>query len=160
MAKIGVHFLVLFFGLVYNFYKWLYFLLLVDCSHYGCHPSMKVVPQFFPVARNFLLRALRMFRCTQGKGFPLCLVPHPGLCCLVSIQFYRKGLCSLRRKAVDRKGQSGTRLKNSIWNLSLFVTSKKRFKSKTFQHFPALPLSDSGAEVVIKVTPLVLWPFS
>ena len=64
--------------------------------------------------------------------------------------------CSLRRKAVDRKGQSGTRLKNSIWNLSLFVTSKKRFKSKTFQHFPALPLSDSGGEVVIKVTPLVL----
>ena len=113
MAKIGVHFLVLFFGLVYNFYKWLYFLLLVDCSHYGCHPSMKVVPQFFPVARNFLLRAFSR-------------------CCFVSIQFYRIGFGSLRRKAVDLKGQSGTRLKNSIWNLSIFVSSKKRFKSKTF----------------------------
>ena len=42
-----------------------------------------------------------------------------------------------KAKAVDRKGQSGTRLKDSIWNLSIFVTSKKRFKSKTFQHFPA-----------------------
>ena len=79
------------FGLVYSFYKWLYFLLLVECSHYGCHPSMKVVPQFFPVARNFLLRAFSS-------------------CCFVSIQPYRIGFGSLRRKAVDRKGQSGTRL--------------------------------------------------
>ena len=68
MAKIGVSFLGPIFGLVYNFYKRLYFLLLVDCSHYGCHPSMKVVPQFFPVARNFLLRAFSR-------------------CCFVSIQF-------------------------------------------------------------------------
>ena len=60
MVKIGVHFLVLFLDW-FVFYFWLYFLLLVECSHYGCHPSMKVVPQFFPVAQNFLLRALRMF---------------------------------------------------------------------------------------------------
>ena len=113
MAKIGVHFLVLFFGLVYNFYKWLYFLLLVDCSHYGCHPSMKVVPQFFPVARNFLLRAFSR-------------------CCFVSIQFYRIGFGSLRRKAVDLKGQSGTRLKIPYGICPFFVSSKKRFKSKTF----------------------------
>ena len=140
MAKIGVHFLVLFFGLVYNFYKWLYFLLLVDCSHYGCHPSMKVVPQFFPVARNFLLRAFSR-------------------CCFVSIQFYRIGFGSLRRKAVDLKGQSGTRLKNSIWNLSIFVSSKNVSNLR----LSALPCSSSlrfGGEVVLMVTPLVPWPFS
>ena len=95
-------------------------------------PSTKVVPQFsrcseLPTAgfKNVLMNT--------GYGFfPLCLVPHPGLCCLVSIQFDKEGFCSLRRKAVDCKGQSGTRPKNSIWNLSILVTFLKRFKSKPF----------------------------
>ena len=112
MAKIGVHFLVLFFGLVYNFYKWLYFLLLVDCSHYGCHPSMKVVPQFFPLL---------------GTS---CCGPLVGVFCFNTI--FRIGFGSLRRKAVDLKGQSGTRLKIPYGICPFFVSSKKRFKSKTF----------------------------
>ena len=97
-------------------------------------PSMKVVPKFFPVARNFLLRAFRMFWWTQGKGFPFAWFRT--LVCAVLFQYNSIGkvLCSLRRKAVDRKGQSGTHLKipygicpfllrpKNVSNLRLFST--------------------------------------
>ena len=156
MAKIGGSFFGPNFGLVYIFYKWLYLLLQVECSHYGC---LQVRRSFrsFPVARNFLLRALRMFWWTQGMGFFHFAWSHT-LVCAVLFQYnsIRKVFCSLRRKAVDCKGQSGTRPKNSIWNLSILVTFLKRFKSKPFSALFVLPLSDLGGEVVIKVTPLVL----
>ena len=103
-------------------------------------PSMKVVPQFFPVARNFLLRAFSR-------------------CCFVSIQFYRIGFGSLRRKAVDLKGQSGTRLKFHME----FVHFLFRPKNVSNLRLSALPCSSSlrfGGEVVLMVTPLVPWPFS
>ena len=66
---------------------------------------------------------------------------------------------SLRRKAVDLKGQSGSRLKF----LMEFVHFLFCPKNVSNLRLSALPCSSSlrfGGEVVLMVTPLVPWPFS
>ena len=72
-----------------------------------------------------------------GYGHPTLFGPAPNsVLARFNTEFDRKGIVQAKAKAVDLKSQSSTRPK-AKWTLANFVSSKKRSKSRSFQHFPA-----------------------
>ena len=120
MAKIGGSILCPTCGLVFSFLQNMALFPLASWRQpLWLPPSMKVVPQFCPVARNFLLRALECSVEHRVGAFQF-VWPHTQV---GAVSFHykldRKGLVFVKAKAVDRRSQSGTRLKDPIWNLSI-----------------------------------------
>ena len=101
MAKIGCSIFCPISGLVFSFLQtWLYFPLASWRQPLWLPPSMKVVPQFCPVARNFLLRALdcSVEHRSRVGAFPLFGPTPRSVLSRFITNLIGKVLCLLRRR--------------------------------------------------------------
>ena len=102
---------------------------------------MKVVPQFCPVARNFLLRALEcsVEHRSRVGAFPLFGPTPRSVLSRFITNLIGKVWCSLRRRPLT-VGVSRERASKIPYGICPYFSSKKRFNLSLFSTFLPLPL--------------------